>query len=579
MHFRRTINFFIPFFLLAVFISFNHQAVARENVDYWYIKDFNSTIQILTDDSAIITEDITADCGDARGKHGIFRIIPTRSKTPDGTIYTPIELISITDFENRPYKYTTQINGGAITWKIGDPNITVSGENNYRIKYKVQNIIRDQEDFDEFYWNLSGNYWDLEIDNFKAKIILPEGINQTNRRLFLYDGKNNSKSNKLSSYNWLNQNTLEVQSNQTLAVNEGVTLSLSFPKGYITHQQIDQKNQATSILNIANIPPTIKYFTVLYFLFLPLLVFIIAFIFYRKKQKQNPYYKMSLVTEFDPPENISPIMLGLIDKNTVKTNLITASIVRMAVLKLIVIKEKEKKFIFIKSKKLEFTKTENQENYNQLDETEKYIFNILFKDGNTITSNKLQKNFTNEVPIISKNLRKQAQESGYTLTKKSNLKKAYLIAAIIFFFTGSIFTFVVLVIFYTMSDNLSKKGQKIYWRIQGFKQYMNIAEKERHAFYEKENIFTKLLPYSIAIGNVKEWVKKMADIYGEEYIKQSLYWYTGAGALNSLNSISNITRNIDSISKNINSSVGSSSGSAGGGFAGGGSGGGGGGGW
>jgi len=579
MSFRKTINFFIPLFLLLVFISFNHQALARENVDYWYIKDFHSNIQILTDDSAIITEDITADCGNAREKHGIFRIIPTRSKTPDGIIYSPIELISITDFNNHPYQYTTQIDSGTITWKIGSSNITVSGVNNYRIKYKVQNIIRDQENFDELYWNLSGNYWDLEIDNFTAEVILPEGINQANSEIFLYDGKTNSKSNAESSYAWVNENTLQVTSTKTLGVNQGITLSLSFPQGYITHQQIDQTDQATSILNITNIPLIIKYLGGLYFLLLPIIVLIISFILYRRKQKQNPYYKMSLVTEFDPPENISPIMLGFIDKHAVKTNLITASIVRMAVLKLIIIKEKEQKIAFIKTKQLEFTKTENQANYNQLDEVEKYIFELLFEDGDTITSNKLKERFSYKLPSINKTVKQQAKETGYLLTKNNKLKRNYLIAAIIFLLTGSILTFIILIIFYHISNDLSEKGQKIYWRIQGFKQYMNMAEKERHAFYEKENIFTKLLPYSIAIGNVKEWVKKMADIYGEEYIQQSLYWYAGASALNSLNNISDITRNIDSISKSINSSVGSSSGGGGGGFSGGGGGGGGGGGW
>jgi uncharacterized membrane protein len=111
---------------------------------------------------------------------------------------------------------------------------------------------------------------------------------------------------------------------------------------------------------------------------------------------------------------------------------------------------------------------------------------------------------------------------------------------------------------------------------------MTIAEKERHGFYEKENIFTKLLPYSIAIGNVKEWVKKMADIYGEEYIQKSFYWYAGASTLNSLNaidSLNNITSQIDSIANSINKSISSNSGHGGSGSSGGGSGGGGGGGW
>ena len=36
---------------------------ARENVDYWYIKDFHSDIQVNQDSSLLITEKIVADCG------------------------------------------------------------------------------------------------------------------------------------------------------------------------------------------------------------------------------------------------------------------------------------------------------------------------------------------------------------------------------------------------------------------------------------------------------------------------------------------------------------------------------------
>lgn len=575
----KKINFLIPLFLFTLFASFSHQASARENVNNWYIKDFNSTIEILTNDSAIITEDIIADCGTAQGKHGIFRIIPTKANTPDGVIYTPIELISITDFENNPYPYKANADSGTITWQIGSANITVSGENNYRIKYKVKNIIREQVDSDEFYWNLSGNYWDLEIDKFKAEIILPKEIGEMNSEIFLYDGNFNDKNNNFSSYNWTATNILQVESNKILNLNQGITLSLVFPKNYITHQRIEQKDETIGVLPTKDNSPIIYYLATFYLLTTPILVFIISLIFYKRKQKQNPYYKMSIVPEYNPPEGISPIMLGFIDKHTVKSNLITASIVRMAVLKLLIITEKETKIIFIKNKYLEFSKTANQENYEKLDETEKYIFNLLFKSGDIISSEQLKKDFLDKLSVINQKIKMQSRESGYLLKKNHKLKRNYLIAAIILLLTGSFFAFIVLLIFYIISNNLTEKGQKLYWQIQGFKNYMNVAEKERHRFYEKENIFTKLLPYSIAIGNVKEWVQKMEDIYGEEYVKNSFYWYAGIGGLSALNDINNITSNIDSISRNISNSVGSSSGGGGGGFSGGGGGGGGGGGW
>jgi len=569
-NFKKNIILFI-FLSLFCFTVFNQKALARENVNYWYIKDFNSTIEILENDSAIITEDIIADCGYAHGKHGIFRIVPTQSKTPNGTIYTPVELISITDFQGNPYKYKTQSESGTITWQIGNPNITVYEENNYRIKYKVKNIIREQENFDEFYWNLSGNYWDLEIDNFKTEIILPEKITKPDIELSLYDGNINSKDYTSSSYKWLSKNEIEVKAKKTLKKNEGITLSLSFPKGYINHQTIDKDDVSKGGL--------MSLLFIITLLGFPFLAFIISFIFYKKKQRKNFYYKKAITAEYSPPENISPLMLGFIKTNSITPKLVTASIIRMATLKIIVIKEQEYKIAFFKKKFLKFIKTKNQNDYKQLDAGEKYIFNLMFNNQNVITSSQLKRCLQNELKNIGQRVKSEAKERVYLEKKPDKLKRTYLIGAILSFFLLSFFSIIIFLIFYNLTRNLSKKGEKIRWQIKGFKSYMTIAEKDRHAFYEKENIFTKLLPYAIALGTVKEWVKKMEDIYGKAYIQQSFYWYGGMSAITSLSSVDNITSSINSITQNINSSMGSNSGSGGGGFSGGGGGGGGGGGW
>ena len=130
--------------ILAFCLFFPYLANARENVDYWYIKDFYSQINVNKDSSLDITERIIADCGNALNKHGIFRILPTQTKMANGpAIDNPVNLISITDFDYKPLKYTENqdIFNHTITWKIGDLNKTVQGENDYIIKYKVKPAI------------------------------------------------------------------------------------------------------------------------------------------------------------------------------------------------------------------------------------------------------------------------------------------------------------------------------------------------------------------------------------------------------------------------------------------------------
>src|SRR4030042_4509702 len=126
------------FIFAIVFVIFSPMVSARDTtaISDWYIKDFQSEIIVNKDSSLTVIEKIIADCGNLPDKHGIFRILPTRAKTTEGTIYNSIELISITDFNGNPLKYSTIKKNKKITWKIGDPNVTVSGENYYKIKYR-----------------------------------------------------------------------------------------------------------------------------------------------------------------------------------------------------------------------------------------------------------------------------------------------------------------------------------------------------------------------------------------------------------------------------------------------------------
>lgn len=61
-------------------------------------------------------------------KHGIFRTIPTTYSANGRTIKAKFNLISVTDENGRAYKYTTSRVAQSIQIKIGDPNVTLTGE-------------------------------------------------------------------------------------------------------------------------------------------------------------------------------------------------------------------------------------------------------------------------------------------------------------------------------------------------------------------------------------------------------------------------------------------------------------------
>ncbi len=106
---------------------------------------------------------------------------------------------------------------------------------------------------------------------------------------------------------------------------------------------------------------------------------------------------------------------------------------------------------------------------------------------------------------------------------------------------------------------------------------METVDKDRAKFYEKENIFEKLLPYAIVFGITDIWIKRIKQIYGEEYFATyAPHWYVGTSKSFDAKSFSS---NLNALSSAIAANVGSRSGAGGAGGVGGGAGGGGGGGW
>jgi uncharacterized membrane protein len=552
---------------------------ARENVDYWYIKDFNSHIVVNKDSSLDITERIEADCGSAAGKHGIFRILPTQIKLADGRVIdTPVALASITDFNSNPVKFTESRDAfnHTVIWKIGDSNKTVQGENDYVIRYKVKNAIRfGSLNFDELYWNLSGNFWDIPIDSFSGEINFPEEVSQGNSQVDYYTGNLGSKSKDLANYKWSLPNVLEFSSTGTLEPGQGITASVSFPKNIFILYNPGVIEKYGGLLSIP-------------FIF-PFLALIICFIVWFKYGK-DPKALKTIIAEYEPPDNLSPIELGMLKtQGSLKNEFITAEIVNLAVKGALSIKEVEKDYLVFHAKDYEFIKSKDARAEASLNQAQRIIFGNIFKDGDVVKMPDLKKNkFYACLKELGKKGKEILAEKGLIVSSSIKLKKIFLVAGIFLvfagFFTGNIFWLaslavsgIIVLVFGAVMSKYTPKGAEVNWKIKGFKLYMKTAEKHRSRFQEKENIFEKFLPYAIVFGITGLWIKKMKEIYGDDFYKSyAPVWFAGNAASFDVDSL---TSTINSLSAGIAANTSAPSGAGGAGGAGGGGGGGGGGGW
>lgn len=567
--------------LLIIFISLfftNAKNVfARENVTDWYIQNFDSEIIINKDSTLEITERITADCGNAAGKHGIFRVLPEDVKIGNKSLNIPVELVGITDFSGKKVKYSETRNrkDKTVTWKIGDPNRTVQGVNNYIIRYKVKNVIRfANPSFDELYWNLTGNFWDLEIDKFHAKIVLPEGANKSKSMVSYYTGYINEKGKDLATYHWSSQNVLEFDSTRTLLEKQGVTAVVTFPKNILTPY----------------VPSFWEKYGRYFFFLIPVIVFFVC-LYLWKKYGDDPRVEKAIVPEYDAPGKLSPIELGMLMKNGKFSNeFIASEVICLATRGLINIKEISEKVLFFSNKDYELERKQNQEEEARLNETQRMILENIFDGAQNRKLSTLKNSFYKHLNDIKKSGEELLIRKKLIVGSGLKFGIAFLTIGIFLLFSSFfIFEFSIefaislfisgatISLFSFIMPKRTLAGAEINWQIKGFKMFMETVDKDRAKFYEKENIFEKFLPYAIVFGITDLWIKRAKEIYGEGYYKTyAPTWYAGSVSAFDADSFSSV---IGSLSSDIAANTSAPSGSGGGGGAGGGGGGGGGGGW
>ena len=316
---------------------------------------------------------------------------------------------------------------------------------------------------------------------------------------------------------------------------------------------------------------------------IPLLVFIVCFYLWWKYGK-DPYIKKSIVPLYRPPENLTPLEIGVLTtgREAIKSEFITAEIINLAVKGLITIKEIEKeKFLIFRFKDYQLIRNRRPEIEKNLTLTQKFILEEIFEKGDKINLSSLRNKFFKNVKTIQKKTRDALIEKELITKKGINLSRALRPLAVVLlgllcFFGGWIFlpwvvsvslflSSVIILIFSFAMPRRTLKGAETLWKIKGFKMFMKTVDKDRAKFYEKENIFEKFLPYAIVFGITDIWIKRIKQIYGEEYFaRYTPCWYVGASGSFDAKGFSS---NLNALTSAIAANVGSGSGAGGAGAA------------
>ena len=219
----------------ALLLSLPFSALAQD-----VISNFASDVTVNEDATLTVRETIAviAQGGDIR--HGIFRDFPTRYKDGDGTaVHIDFSVASVErDYHAEPYTLESISNGVRI--KIGDKDIVLDqGRHVYTIVYHVNRILGFFPDYDELYWNVTGNGWKFEIQNASVSVHLPApaAISKT----AVYSGFMGlfGKDVQITSQSG---SEFAAKTTRSLRPTEGLTVAVDWQKGVIAPPTSAQQN-------------------------------------------------------------------------------------------------------------------------------------------------------------------------------------------------------------------------------------------------------------------------------------------------------------------------------------------------
>lgn len=559
----------IPIIILGLFLCL---PVAAEE-----IKTFDATISINPDATINVAEKITYDFG-AEQKHGIYRDIPVEYMARGGKFNLRLADVSVTDENSAPINFSESMNGNYKRIKIGDADVTVTGVKEYNISYKVSRAMNFFSDYDELYWNVTGNEWESQINESRATINLPARINDSEIKSNCYVGPVGSTNNCISDrfvYSEQNQINQIVFTHDRLNPKEGLTIVVGLPKGAIVQPSTISNTVETAKDNWIVVIPIIALFG----------------LFWRwRKVGRDPSGRGTIIAQFDAPDNLNPAEISALVDEKVENKDVSAEIINLAVKGYLKINYIDGKGIF---KKKDYELEKLKEPDEKLNSYEKKIVTSLFGSSSSVKLSDLKEEFYKDLQAIKKEIYQAVTDKGYFVSNPNKIRNAYYVFGVVVFslsyflfgYFGVIgvvsmaITGLLIIIFGKIMPAKTKKGSLAKEYILGLKQYLEVAEKDRLDFHnapeKKPELFEKLLPFALVLGVSAAWAKQFEGIYNKQP-----GWYNDPAGVNFSAIV--LANNLDSFESKaatvLASAPGGGSGLSGGG-AGGGFGGGGGGSW
>ncbi len=553
------------------------------------ILSYHSDIAIHADGSVQVTETVVVRSLQQQIRRGIYRDFPTRYRDRgNNRVVVDFKVIEVLR-DGQPEPWFTESRRNGVRLNTGDDNFLPGpGEYTFTIRYRTNRQLGFFDDFDEFYWNVTGLGWAFPIDHASATVRLPGPVDEADLRIDHYTGSEGSDASHARA-TVAGPGRVQVETGQPLGPQEGLTVAVGFPKGLVEEPTPGQRagwflndNRGVLILLLGSIP---------------LMIFFLRSWLSKGRGPQAGV----IIARYEPPASYSPAGLRYVQRKTYDQRCFSADLIELGVRGLIRI-EHDKKSRFSENWRIE--RVENAVTAD-LPPSQSALLPKLFSAGPTLEFKPVNASLVQAAMVAQSKALSERYKGRYINMNIPTIVVGWVLTAVMITLAlvmagdiglGLILSvcalLLVALLFTAMMPAPTEEGRRLLDHIEGLKLYLSVAEKQDLAGLKKPDEqtpdltperFEAFLPYAVALDVEDAWTGKFSSVVGQAVAQQTqsrMRWYTGTGA-----SVAGIGAVSQSLGKGLSSSIassssppGSSSGGGGGGFSGGGGGGGGGGG-
>ncbi|MEM9532824.1 MAG: DUF2207 domain-containing protein [Pseudomonadota bacterium] len=543
---------------------------------------YDSRITVRPDGNVEVREQITVRAEGRQIRRGIYREFPTRYRDRYGNHYiVDFEVLRVTR-DGRPEPFHTENYRNGAKLYVGSENVFLSpGEYRYEITYRTNHQVGFFDDYDELYWNVTGNDWAFPIRAASAMLVLPDAVAEEQLAVAAYTGRQGSDGQDFTS-RVPSLNRVRIETTRTLSPGEGLTIAVGFPKGLVAEPSGAAKLRRYLFNNRGVLVGSLGLLAVLWY-------YLTAW----NRVGRDPKPGI-IIPRYEAPKGYSPASLRYVHRRRYDTGCLSAALVNLAVKGYV--RLHQDKGLMSKSFAVSRLKTNAGDD---LAPGENAILNRLparkleFERENHA---KVRKVMNAHKASLKKNYRDIYFKENQKVLRPAVLVSVAVAGAGLVLNQGLSAGIVIVVVglllvnglFFSWMEAPTPRGRKLLDHIDGLRLYLGVAERDELEQHKEPlptfGEFEKMLPYAVALDCASTWVDRFETVLSRLEAAGGLArrnWYTGSDM-----SYRGIGRSVDSLGSALGGAIaassmppGSSSGSGGGGFSGGGGGGGGGGGW